>query len=104
MWGMREEAHNAQDVDVKVFTVRIPFVVCEVRKPLLSLAMMEDKGFFNMTVEGGCRILGGHGRAICLRRQGNSNHVDMEFRDGTAGKKEARRERDQSSSWAQGPR
>ena len=92
MWGMREEAYNALDVDGKVFTVRIPFVVCEVRKPLLSLATMEDKGFY-MTVEGGCRILGGHGRAICLRRQGNSNHVDMEFTDGTAGKKEERRER-----------
>ena len=46
MWGMREEAYNALDVDGKVFTVRIPFVVCEVKKPLLSLAMMEDKGFF----------------------------------------------------------
>ena len=78
------------------------FVVCEVRKPLLSLTMMEDKGVY-MTVEGSCRILGGHGRAICLRRQGNSNHVDMEFRDGLLERKR-KGERDQSSSWAQSPR
>ena len=102
MWGLREEAHNALDVDGKVLTVRIPFVVCEVKKPLLSLAMMEDKGF-EMTVEGGCRILGGHGRAICLRRQGNSNYVDLEFRDRLLERKR-KGERDQSSSWAQGPR
>ena len=40
VWGMREVAYNG-----KVFTVKIPFVVCEVRRPLLSLAMREDKGF-----------------------------------------------------------
>ena len=65
----------------EVFTVRIPFVVCEVRKPLLSLAMLEDRGF-HVTVGCGSRILGGHGREMCLRRKENSYHVDMEFRGG----------------------
>ena len=36
---------NAMDLHGKVFTVKIPFVVCEVRRPLLSLVMLEDKGF-----------------------------------------------------------
>ena len=45
VWGMREVVYNAMDLYGKVFTVRIPFVVCEVRRPLLSLAMLEDKGF-----------------------------------------------------------
>ena len=74
---MREVAYAAQDLHGKVFTVRNPIVVCEVRKkPLLSLAMLEDKGFY-MSVENGGRILG-----MCLRRQGNSYHVGVEFEDG----------------------
>ena len=44
VWGMREVAHNALDLQGSVFTVKIPFVVCEVRRLLLSLAMLEDKG------------------------------------------------------------
>ena len=63
--GMREVAYDAQDLYGKVFTVRISFVVCEVRRPLLSLAMLEDTGF-QMTVKDGCRILGGHGLEMCL--------------------------------------
>ena len=39
--GMREVVYNA--LHGKVFTVRISFVVCEVRRPLLSLAMLEVK-------------------------------------------------------------
>ena len=54
VWGMREVAYNALDLQGRVFTVKIPFVVCEVRRPLLSLAMLEDKGF-HMTVKDGCR-------------------------------------------------
>ena len=69
VWGKREVAYNALDSNRKVLTVRIIFVVCEVRRPLLSLAMLEDKGF-HMTVKNGCRILGGHGQEMCLRRQG----------------------------------
>ena len=45
VWGMRGVVYNVVDLHGKVFTVRIPFVVCEVRRPLLSLAMLEDKGF-----------------------------------------------------------
>ena len=74
-------AYNALDLHGRVFTVKIPFVVCEVRRPLLSLAMLEDKGF-HMTVKDGCQKLGGHGREMNLRRQGNSHLVDVEFRGG----------------------
>ena len=81
VWGLREVAYNALDLHGKIFTVKIPFVVCEVRRPLLSLAMLEDKGF-HMTVQDGCRKLGGHGREMNLRRQGNSYLVDTEFRGG----------------------
>ena len=81
VWGMREVAYNALDLHGRVFTVKIPFVVCEVKRPLLSLAMLEDKGF-HMTVKDGCRKLGGHGHEMNLRRQGNSYLVDVEFRGG----------------------
>ena len=79
VWGMREVAFNAMDQHRKVFSVMIPFVVCEVRRPLLSMTMLEDKGF-HLTVFGDCRKLGGHGREMTLRRQGNSYFVDVEFR------------------------
>ena len=62
---MREVAYDAQDLYGKAFTVSISFVVCEVTRPLLSLAMLEDTGF-HMTVKDGCRILGGHGLEMCL--------------------------------------
>ena len=81
VWGMREVVYNAMDLHGKVFTVKIPFVVCEVRRPLLSLAMLEDKGF-HLTVKDGYGKLGGHGREINLRRQGNSYLVDVEFKGG----------------------
>ena len=72
VWSLREVVCNAMDLHGEVFTVKIPFVVCEVRRPLLSLAMLEDKDF-HLTVKGGCWKLGGHGREMILRRQGNSN-------------------------------
>ena len=84
--GMREVAYNALDLQGRVFTVKIPSVVCEVRRPLLSLAMLEDRGF-HMTVEDGCRKLGGHGCEMNLQRQGNSYLVDVEFRGGLLEKK-----------------
>ena len=97
VWGMRDVAYNALDLLGKVFTVKIPFVVCEVRRPLLSLAMLEDKGF-HMTVQDGCRKLGGHGHEMNLRRQGNSYLVDVEFRGGLLEK----RHRDWISSLSRG--
>ena len=41
VWGMREVVYNA--LHGKVFTARISFVVCEVRRPMLSLAMLDVK-------------------------------------------------------------
>ena len=78
VWGMREVVFNAMDLHGKVFTVRIFF---EVRRPLLSLVMLEDKGF-HLTVKDDWRKFGGHGREINLRRQGNSYLLDVEFRGG----------------------
>ena len=72
VWGMREDVCNAMDLHGKVFTVKISVVVCEVRRPLLSMAMLEDRGF-HLTVKDGCQKLGVHGREIYLRRQGNSS-------------------------------
>ena len=83
---MRKVVYNALDLQGRVFTVKTPFVVCEVRRPLLSLAMLEDKGF-HMTVKDGCQKLGGHGREMNLQRQGNSYLVDVEFRGGLLEKK-----------------
>ena len=81
VWGIREVVYNVMDLHGKASTVKIPFVVCEAQRPLLSLAMLEDKGF-QLTVGDGCQKLGGHGREMILRRQGNSNLVDVEFRSG----------------------
>ena len=47
VWGMRQVAYRGGSS---------PFVVCEVTRPLLSLAMLEGKGF-HMTVKDGCRKL-----------------------------------------------
>ena len=69
------------DLHGKVFTVKIPFV-CEVRRPLLSLATLEDKGF-HLTVKkmaaGNLEVMV---ESLILRRQGNSHLVDVEFRGG----------------------
>ena len=45
------------------------------------MAMLEDKRF-HLTVKDGRRKLGGHGREINLRRQGNSYLVDVESQGG----------------------
>ena len=42
VWRMREVLYNAMDLHGKVFTMKILFVVCEVRRPLLFMAL-EDK-------------------------------------------------------------
>ena len=87
-WGMREVVYNAMDLHGEVPTVKISFVVCEVRRPMLSMAMLEDKGF-HLTVGDGCRKLGGHDREMILRRKGNSYLVDVEFKDGLLGCEES---------------
>ena len=69
VWGTRKVMYNAVDLHGEVFTVKIPFVVCEVRRPMLSMAMLEDKGF-HLTVGDGCRKVGGHGREMSLRKKG----------------------------------
>ena len=51
---MREVVYNAMVLHGEVFTGKIPFVVCEVRRPMLSMAMLEDKGF-HLTVGDGCQ-------------------------------------------------
>ena len=66
---MREVSHNALDVDGKVFPVMIPFIVCEVKRPFLSLAMLEDK-VCHMSVKDGCRTLGDMaGRCACKDKE-----------------------------------
>ena len=47
VWGMREVVRNEMDLHGKVHCEN-PFVVCEVRRPLLSLAMLEDTGLSKM--------------------------------------------------------
>ena len=64
VWGMRE-VYNA--LHGKVFTVRISFVVCEVRRPVAVLGHVGSQG---------------HGREINLRRQENSHLVGVEFWSG----------------------
>ena len=77
---MREVVYNAMDLHGEVFTVKIPFVVCEVRRPMLSMAMLEDKGF-HLTVGRGRWKLGGHGREMILRSNGDSHLVNVDFED-----------------------
>ena len=43
VWRMSEIVYNAMDLHGKVITMKIPFVVCEVRRPLLSMAMLEAR-------------------------------------------------------------
>ena len=50
VWGV----YNAMNLRGKVFTVKMPFVVCELRRRLLSLAMLEDKGGFHWTISHYC--------------------------------------------------
>ena len=94
VWGMREVAYNALDLYGRVFTVKIPFVVCEVTRRLLSLAMLEDNGF-HMTVKDGCRKLGGHGHEMNLQRQGSCGC-------GVSRRTVREKERDWVPSWSRG--
>ena len=65
---------------MKVFSV-----VCEGRRrQLLSMIWWEIEGFL-LTVGDGYRKLGGHGREMILRRNGDSHLVNVEFKDGLLG-------------------
>ena len=88
MWQDAQSLYNAMDPHGEVFTVKTPFVGCEVRRPMLSMAMLEEKGL-HLTVGDGCQKLGGHGREIIPRRKGNSYLVDVEFKDGLLGCEES---------------
>ena len=74
------------DLHGEVYLVKIPIFVFEIRRTLLSLAILEDKGSL-LTVKDDSEKLGGHGREMMMSRQGISFLVDMEFRDGLMEKK-----------------
>ena len=79
----RENLHG------EVFTVKVFAVVCEGRRrQLLSMIQWEIEGFL-MTVGDGYRKLGGHGREMILRRNGDSHLVNVEFKDGLLGCKKS---------------
>ena len=76
--GMREVVSNEMNLHGEVFTVRVFAVVCEGRRrQLLSMIWWEIEGFL-LTVGNGCRKLGGHGREMILRRDGDSHLVNVE--------------------------
>ena len=76
--GMREVVHNEVNLHGEVFTVKVFAVVCEGRRlQLLSMIWWEIEGF-HLTVSDGCRNLGGHGREMILRRDGDSPLVNDE--------------------------
>ena len=80
VWGMREVVSNEMNLHCEVFTVKVFAVVCEVRRrQLLSMIWWEIEGFL-LTVGDGCRKLGGHGREMILRRDGDSRLVNVEFK------------------------
>ena len=78
VWGMREVVCNEMDLHGEVCT----------RRPMLSIIWWEIEGF-HLTVGDGCRKLGGHGRQIILRRNGDSHLVNVEFKDGLLGCKKS---------------
>ena len=72
VWGMREVVSNEMNLHGEVFTVTVFAVVCEGRRrQLLSMIWWEIEGFL-LTV--------GHGRVMILRRDGDSHHVNVEFK------------------------
>ena len=80
VWGMREVVSNEKNLHGEVFTVKVFVVVCEGRRrQLLSMIWWEIEGFL-LTVDDGCRKLGGHGREMILRRDGDSHLVNAEFK------------------------
>ena len=85
VWGMREMVSNEMNLHGEVFTVKVFAVVCEGRRrQLLSMIWWEIEGFL-LTVGDGYRKLGGHGREMILRRDGDSHLVNVEFKDGLLG-------------------
>ena len=78
VWGMREVVYNETNLHGEVFTVKVFAVVCEGRRlQLLSMIWWEIDGF-HLTVGDGCRKLGGRGREMILRRDGDSPLVNDE--------------------------
>ena len=78
VWGMREVVYNEMNLHGEVFTVKVFAVVCEGRRlQLLSMIWWEIEGF-HLTVGDSCRKLGGHGREMILRRDGDSHLVNDE--------------------------
>ena len=77
VWGMREVVSNEINLHgEEVFTVNVFAVVCEGRRrQLLSMIWWEIEGFL-LTVGDGYRKLGGHGREMILRRDGDSPPVN----------------------------
>ena len=71
VWCMRGVVYNVLDLHGEVCT----------RRPMLSMIWWEIEGF-HLTVGDGCRKLGGHGREMILRRNGDSYLVNVEFKDG----------------------
>ena len=89
VWGMREVVSNEINLHGEVFTVNVFSVVCEGRRRLLlSMIWWEIEGFL-LTVGDGYRKLGGHGREMILRRNGDSHLVNVEFKDGLLGCKKS---------------
>ena len=89
VWGMREVVSNEINLHGEVFTVKVFAVVCEGRRrQLLSMIWWEIEGFL-LTVGDGYRKLGGHGREMILRRNGDSHLVNVEFKDGLLGCKKS---------------
>ena len=89
VWGMREVVSNEINLHGEVFTVNVFSVVCEGRRrQLLSMIWWEIEGFL-LTVGDGYRKLGGHGREMILRRNGDSHQENVEFKDGLLGCKKS---------------
>ena len=85
VWGMREVVSNEINLHGEVFTGKVFAVVCEGRRrQLLSTIWWEIEGFL-LTVGDGYRKLGGHGREMILRRNGDSHLVIVEFKRRIAG-------------------
>ena len=71
--------YNKMNLHGEVFTVKVVAVVCEGRRRQLpSMIWWEIEGFL-LTVGDGYRKLGGHGREMILRRDGDSPLVNDEF-------------------------
>ena len=70
VWSMRGVVYNEMDLHGEVCT----------KRPMLSMIWWEIDGF-HLTVGDGCRKLGGHGREMILRRNGDSHLVNVEFED-----------------------